>query len=428
MRSSLIALASWIALAFGCAAGARAEKIESGAVAAKQNSEFEFVMKKRPSLRFGDLVKVDFRTKIQADFRGFSEDVETEAGMFDPRRVRFGVEGRFAGDFEFEVEYELLPNDYQLRDAFLNYRRWRSLQFQAGKFKVPFGMDQRTGPTNLDFVYRSRIGAQLTPGRDTGLMLHGNFFEKGLRYEAGLFRHDGEIADAADDYRTGGATSAARIEFRPAAFFSAPRLIENLQFAAAATYGHVREGQHSLRGRTSFGETFYSRMFVNGARMRQGAEVSWLIGGLALNGEFINVREQRRGQSLLGADLPDLFARGWYVSAVHPLFGRRPQGSSNRFAEYLPGLRHGALEAAARYEQIRFGSGPSAALPSRSTRASNVLGTSDRGLTFGLNWYPTRHTKFQVNAVREMIEDAFRAPVSGTNRYWTIVGRLQFVL
>ena len=385
-------------------------------------------MKRRPSLRAGDWLKIDFRAKVQTDFVGHSPDLETEEGFFDPRRLRLGIEGRLTKDIEFEVEYELLPADHRLRDAFVNYRRVREFQFQAGQFKIPFGLDQLTGPTNLDFVYRSRIGSQLAPGRGTGLVLHGSLFEKGLRYQAGLFRHDGEIAEAADDVRAGGGALVARVTGTPAAFLPGPSVFRSLELGAAFTHGQVAEGAHGLRGRTAAGETFFSRMYVKGARIRQGAELRWLVGSLSLQGEFMNVRQQRRGQSLLGADLPDLLARGWYASATHPIFGKRPTNDGHRLRSLLPGFRTGLVEAAARYEQIRFGGEASTLRASRSPRAANVIPNSDRALTLGLNWQASRYTKFQFNAIRETLEDALRAPVSGTKRFWMFAGRVQFVL
>lgn len=334
------------------------------------------------------------------------------------------------GDLDFEVEYELLPADHQLRDAFVDYRRFRGLRVQAGKFKIPFGTDQLTGPTNLDFVYRSRIGSQLAPGRDRGVMLHGSLFESGFNYQAGVFQHDGEIAEARDNVPTGSRTVAGRITASPFHFLAAPAVLKGFEVGAAMTHSNVAEGPNGLRGRTVAGDTYFERMFVQGARMRQGLEANWLIGSLALKGEFMNVRQQRREQSLRGTDLPDLFARGWYASATHPLVGRKKNFKDGSLLRaLLPGLSLGLIEAAGRYEQIRFGSVNSgSAIASRSTRATNVVGNSDRGLTLGINWQTSRYTRFQFNAIREALEDPVRFPVSGTRRYWTFAGRMQFVL
>lgn len=395
----------------------------------KKDQGLHFVMKKHPSLRAGDWLKMDLRLKVQTDFREFSDSEEPQP-VFDPRRLRTGVQGRLFNDFEFEVEYELLPADHQLRDAFINYRRYRALRVQAGKFKVPFGLDQLTGPTNLDFVYRSRIGSHLAPGRDNGVMLHGAFFESGLRYQAGVFQHDGEIAEAKADLPTGRRTVAGRISAMPLQFLPMPQALRKLEIGAAMTHTDVDAGMSGLRGRTVAGDTFFDRMFVKGARVRQGLEADWRIGKLELKGEFMNVRQQRIEQSLRGTDLPDLFARGWYVSAVHPLFGKtNDKASEGLLGALVPGTSLGRVDATIRWEQIRFGSvNPGASIASRSSRATNVLGNSDRALTLGINWEATRHTRFQINAVRESLEDSHRFPVSGAGRYWTLAARMQFTL
>jgi phosphate-selective porin OprO/OprP len=390
-----------------------------------------FVMKKHPSLRAGDWLKMDMRLKVQTDLREVSDSAD-QLDLLDPRRFRVGVQGRLFNDVEFEVEYELLPADHQLRDAFVNYRRYRTARLQAGKFKIPFGLDQLTGPTNLDFVYRSRIGNQLTPGRDNGVMLHGQLFESGFRYQAGVFQHDGENAEAKDDIPTGGRTVAGRLSVSPLHFIPAPAVLRNLELSTAMTRSDVDEGLHGLRGRTVAGDTYFDRMYMKGARTRQGLEADWRIRSLALKGEYINVRQQRREQSLRGTDLPDLLARGWYVSATHPLLGsRKGQEQAGLLRSLLPGTSLGLIEAAIRLEQIRFGSrlspGANTTL-SRSVRATNVLGNSDRGLTLGINWDATRFTRFQFNAIRETLEDSIRFPVSGTKRYWTYTGRIQFIL
>ena len=290
------------------------------------------VMKGRPSLRVGDWLKVDFRTKIQADFRGFRPEIKTAEGWFDPRRLRLGIQGRATSDLEFQIEFDLLPRHHQLRDAFVNYRRFPRYQLQAGKFKIPFGLDQLTEPTDLDFVYRSRIGEMLAPGRDTGIMVHGVLFEQELRYSAGLFRHDGENAEI---ILSGARTLAARLTGSPAAFLPAPAFFKGLELGAAFTHTLVPEGLTSLRGRSVAGETFFPRMYVRGTRWRQGLELNWQLGSLSLKGEYMGTREERLRQSLLRTDLPPLRTGGWYVSATHPLFGQRKDRTSGSFLRSL---------------------------------------------------------------------------------------------
>jgi len=66
---------------------------------------------------------------------------------------------------------------------------------------------------------------------------------------------------------------------------------------------------------------------------------------------------------------------------------RKKQTASNPGIQLFVDRGVGAIELAARYEQLRFGSSEHAGLPSRSPRASNILASSDRVWTAGVNWY-----------------------------------------
>jgi phosphate-selective porin len=139
------------------------------------------------------------------------------------------------------------------------------------------------------------------------------------------------------------------------------------------------------------------------------------------------VRDQRLRQGLHGEDLPALRIQGWYVSAVHPLFGNLKTVNSRSLSSILPGMHLGLFEATARYELIRFSSESSAGSspPSPSPRAANVIGNDERLWTFGINWRANTYVKFQFNGIREVLRDPSRTPVDGENRYWTMIGRAQ---
>ncbi len=149
-----------------------------------------------------------------------------------------------------------------------------------------------------------------------------------------------------------------------------------------------------------------------------------------MNAEFIHARDERRGQGTRGNDLPDLIARGWYVSGTWAVTGEKKAGGIEPRKDFLTGRGIGAVELGIRYEQLRLGSSEHPGIPSRATRAANLLGNSDRVWTFGANWYWNRYVRVQFNAVRERLEDRFlpRSPIEGVTLYWLRIVRLQFVL
>jgi len=391
-----------------------------------KDQRIRFVWKKHPSLRFGDTFRMDFRFRSQMDWTEHDPNVDETPKLFELGRLRVGIEGTALRFLEYEASYELAETDFHWKDLYGNFRKWRRFQVRAGRFRIPFSMDQLTGPTNLDFIERSRIADRLAPNRDAGVLLHGSILaERSFKYQIGYFRHDGDNAADRFNVRTGKRVIAGRLTGRP--FPSAP-LFDSLTIGGAFTAGDVPEGLYGLRLRSVLASTLFPHYFVNGRRLRTGAEASWMPGPFSLKAEFIAVREQRKGQGLAGDDLPDLIERGWYASGAWVVTGQKKAlGLDN--GKHVPILRGwGALELAVRGEQIRFASDTHAGRPSRSTRAFNVLPQSDRVATFGVNWYMNQWAKFQVNFIREQIEDAFRAPIQGQGLYWTYKFRLQVSL
>ena len=197
-----------------------------------------FRWEEHPRLQIGDGTWIDFRARVRGDLRE-SEAELGDPSAFDVARRRVGVEGRVAGVADYQVEYEF-SSDEHWRDVYVNYRQFNHLQVQAGKFKLPFSLDENTSSANLDFVYRSRAATQLAPGRDRGVMVHGRVLNV-LRYEAGLFNRDGGNARTDNPDRVfGGTTTAGRATVQP--FRSSKSLLSDLQFGAAFTGSDVPEG------------------------------------------------------------------------------------------------------------------------------------------------------------------------------------------
>ena len=73
----------------------------------------------RPSIRLGEFGRIDFRLKLQGDFRTFDPEQDADLDTFDLHRRRAGVEGVVFRRLEFEIEREL-REDGPWRDVFLN--------------------------------------------------------------------------------------------------------------------------------------------------------------------------------------------------------------------------------------------------------------------------------------------------------------------
>jgi phosphate-selective porin OprO/OprP len=389
-----------------------------------------FVWGAHPSLRAGDWLRIDFRARFQRDVRRSAAlpdvDVNKEADTLDIARRRVGIEGKFADMFDYQVEYELGTEERPWRDVYLNWGRFDAFQIRAGKFKLPFSVDENTSSTGLDFIYRSRMASRLAPGRERGLMVHGSVANDVIGYQAGVFQHDGDNGRPSSTSARvfGGRTTVARVILRP---FRIPKsTIDDFQIGVAFSGTTVPEGFPTLRGRTALGTKFFdSDLWVNGRRLRTGFEARWRPGPFSIQSEYIRVTDERNGQSIEDTDLSSFLAQGWYVSGSFALTGeRKSDGLDEPKRPFLQGGL-GAIELAARLEKLSFGSTAGTGEVSTSPRADAVLGNSDSAVTFGVNWYLNRWVKIQANLIRERLEDPSRGPLPSQAGFWSRVLRLQ---
>jgi phosphate-selective porin OprO/OprP len=404
-------------------------------------SGVRFQWKQHPSIRFGDALRVDFEAKFQEDGHSSYGPVQG-LNTWELHRNRIGIKGNVYKNLEYEVEYELTERELAERDILRGYTpksKWKDVnvnltyiktaQIQIGKFKIPFGLDELTGVTHNDYVYRSLGANYLAPARDIGAMAHGSVRKRGFTYATGVFAHDGDNAQSTK-IQGGDQTFAGRVTARPFQLFGSPSsgVVELGTAFAISKLSDDSFRPNGLRGRTVMTQdTFYETVYVKGHRRRWEADFDWTVGPASLRAEYTRVSDDRLSQGIGDQDLSEALAHSWYVSGTWVLTGedkRRPLKPANPL--FQGGI--GAVEVAARYERIWFDSPPGNDAPFRNPRAETIFPGGDRVLTLGVNWTLNRFVKIQVNGIREHVEDPQRSPVSNGEAFWSRVLRLQFVL
>ena len=384
--------------------------------------EIRFAWSDHPSLRAGKWLRVDLRARVQEDVRRSQAATDDEGdGALDAARKRVGIEGHVAHIVEYQAEYEIGAREW--RDLYVDYAQFKAVQIRAGKFKLPFGLDETTSVTNLDFIYRARISSRLAPGRDRGVTLHGRVFSGVVAYEAGVFRNDGDNARPSNSARVfGNRTTAARVTVQP--FRGSKSVMADFQAGMAVSGTTVPEGFPAVRARTVLGTSFFdSNVWVKGRRQRTGLEARWRPGPFSIQAEYIRLTDQRRGEAVDDGDLSPLLAHGWYVSGTYAVTGGRKATGLDR-----PRRRLGAVEVATRLERLSFGSTGANGDPSTSRRADRVLGNSDLALTCGINWYLNRWVKIQANLIREWIAIRSMGPLPDRSNFWSRALRFQLMV
>ena len=412
-----------------------------------------FVWKAHPSFRLGENFRLDFEAKLQEDAHK-SYDGATGLNcsgvalptpcVFQLHRNRVGIKGTLFKKIDFEIERELTEQELsdkdillgytpksQWKDVYLNFKVIKKVQLKVGKFKVPFGLDELTGVSHNDFVYRSLGANYLDPARDIGIMAHAHILKRALFYDVGVFQHDGDNAKS-KKIQGGDLTFAARVTGLPFRRTGVPWL-QAVNVGSAFTISALSDDAYlpnGLRGRTILSQdTFYGAVYVKGHRRRWEADLEWMSGPSSVRAEYTWLTDDRLHQGLGDEDLPNARARSWYVDGTWIVTGERKKRPLRGDSELLRGGT-GAIELALRYERLWYDSVPGSSTdpPARTPRSINILPSGDRALTLGVNWALNRFFKLQFNAIREQVEDPARNPIKSGDAFWSRVARLQIVL
>ncbi|MBI3262828.1 MAG: hypothetical protein HYZ58_06730 [Acidobacteria bacterium] len=380
---------------------------------AKAKPGFEF--DNRPTLRLGESFRIGLRARLQGDARDRSQAFTRDESAFELAKRRIGIQGELFNRISFELEREIASN-HPWRDVFGDVKILKSLQVQIGRFKMPFSAEQLTSIVELPFIERSLVASILAPGRDTGIMMRGRAGGRRLGYQIGLFRQDGDAARRGSP-EGAGQTVAGRLTTSAG--------VKHLSLGVGATSGWVPEGLNGLPGRTSDGFRFFEPVYVKGRRLRVGAEAGWHHDRYQVDAEWLQLRDERRGQGLGDLDLSDAVAKGWYVSGAGFVYRgtRRPSGRRPFFDRGA-----GDFELAARIEQIDFGSAGHGDLPFRQPRAEHLFESRVRAATLGVNWHLNRWVKMLSDLSRESFSDPERRPHANRDHEWRWAIRLQWAM
>ena len=382
-----------------------------------------------PEIDLGKGSKIELRARFAAD------RADSEASTADPSEVstidlgkrRLGVSGEIRNAVEFQVEAEL-DDDDPWRDVYAEFKSFGFARVRGGKFKIPFSLDENTGASRLDFMYRSLAATHLAPGRDRGVMVHGRVARELLRYEAGVFEHDGKNARTNNPAKVfGGQTTAVRVAVEP--LRHTKDAVGDLSLGVAYTTSDVPEGISGIRGQTVLHQTFFSSSdyIVNGPRKRLGIEMAFLPGPATIKMEWMRVETQRRGESVEDTDLSAIVGDGWYVSGTYAITGEK-KSRVHRPKKPLFQGGFGAVEIGARVESLRFKSAGTGEAPSTSPRANVIVGNRNQVTTAGVNWYINRFFKIQANFIREKLDDPSLGPLPSKASFTTKAVRFQFSL
>ena len=373
--------------------------------------------------------RVELTGYLQEDLRYFDWSVSDpsvsrkQAKEHELRRFRLGTKAQIGKTlFEIMVEPRNLPPGVgHLKLLGATYSFSKALNVRAGFFKLPGSREFSALTNNTDFVDRSMIASRLVPERDWGVTaagVHGRF-----EYLVGAFKGDGSSS-----VRRSGPTGAARaaVELRKGLQLSGS-WVEG-RVSATEAGGIVPPAPKGAFGQTASGFTFWSRPYVDGKRRSLSTSLLYSKGSFRFLGEYLEEREERKGQGTAGEDLPDVLGHGVSAQMSYLLIGQRKGVLVEpRTSIFQGGL--GAVELVARVETLRFDdTGPGSLPVSAGNRASNPAPAGALAFEAGVNYWASYFMKLQTTAIWEKYDDPLTAPVPGKRgRYFSVLARIQFM-
>jgi phosphate-selective porin OprO/OprP len=183
---------------------------------------------------------IRLRGVLHFDGRHFGGDsLPGTADTWILRRVRPTVEGTFGNIFDFKFTPDFAGGRTIILDSYVTarFKPWAAIQ--AGKFKVPVGLERLQSASDIRFIERA-FPTSLVPNRDLGVQITGDIAGGVVNYSLGYFNgvtdgassDNGTPADAETD--TAG-DWAARVFFQP--FLNSDSFgLRGLGFGIAGTY------------------------------------------------------------------------------------------------------------------------------------------------------------------------------------------------
>lgn len=329
---------------------------------------------------------------------------------FNISRARFGVQGNYGKQLDYAFLFET-ASSLTIRDAYIDFKPWKSFKIMGGQYKVPFSMEVGTGDTNVEFADRSIVSVLYPDAagsfRAPGVDIHGDLADGRAQYWAGVFNGKGLLtANTTNEVEVVG-----RVRFAPWKDSDSPWL-KGLSFGGSAEHSRSKAlaSEVSFSGLLNDGTyNFFPQFRINGGITRYNGFAAFFRGPLGIRAEYTQLLEKRSGigsfvPSGVGFNtLPGIVGKGAYISATYLLTGEKePENAIPRVKHPVIGPNSpgesggpgwGAFALKARYSWLQGRAGgitcDASTTPACPITPGVVPTFSDHTdqWTVGFNWY-----------------------------------------
>ena len=349
---------------------------------------------------------------LQVDSRTYFDNPATAGndGLL-LRRARPILQGTVFRDFDFMFVPDFAPTaGPTIFDAYANYRYSPGLQFQAGKYKVPIGLEQLM--LDRDTLFNERaLATALVPNRDVGFELHGDLLDGRISYAGGVFNGTSDGANSSNVDFANDRAFAGRLFLLPFNHVSTAAL-QGLGFGVAGSYetmsttntaglpsttggtlpGYFTDGQQQF---FAYNPSDMAVVVAAQNHWRLSPQAYYFYGPFGLLGEYAISDQTVRRTVVAPFSSAHLDNTAWEVTASWVLTGED--------AAYAGGViprrpfnpaegGWGALQLVGRYAELDI---DPAAFPSFADPKTSAH--SAAAWSIGLNWYLNRNVEVKTS-------------------------------
>jgi hypothetical protein len=134
---------------------------------------------------------------------GYTYDDQVNSNTFDIKRIIFITQGKITDKWSMLFMYTFGPGS-SLTEIYTEYKLLPGLSARLGQFKTPYTIENAISPTTLELINCYALSTSYLAGidnsdrlyggmggRDIGLMIHGDLFNKFLHYQLALMNGQG---------------------------------------------------------------------------------------------------------------------------------------------------------------------------------------------------------------------------------------------
>lgn len=358
---------------------------------------------KQFKLKFGGRIMVDHAFFSQDDdLESVFGELETKNGT-EFRRLRFFTSGTIYGNVDFKLQVDFANGEVKLKDAYIGIKNIPVIgNIRAGHLYEPFRLETLTSSKYITFMERS-FSDSFSPGRNNGIILFNDFFNKKLSLQAGYFRNsDGSGNDKAanDDYAlTARATSL---------LFNNTETKHLLHIGVGVSRRKTDSNEYSVSSRSE--AHLSSKKYISTSTIEDvnninlaNFEAAFVANSFSLQGEYLTANVNTGDVTTI-----DTYKfSSYYGMASYFLTGetRKYKSSYAGFDRVKPNNNFGsenngagAWELALRYSHSDLNS-------------EDILGGEQSDITLGANWYLNPSTRIMLNHVWADVQDAGKANI-----------------